>query len=147
MKGQVEDFTYFPEEIFDMATESDCDQYIAENCINAEEFHQYLNEKIVEKNISVPILMQRSCINKNYGYNILNGARKKPSRDRVLALCIAARMTLGEVQQGLILAKQGILYWRDERDVRIAFAINSGISDVMRLNIILLESGSVPLEV
>ena len=147
MKEIIDDFTFFPVGIFESTTEKDCERFISEYCSDNSGFHKYLNEKIVEKHILVPELMQRSCINKNYGYNILSGARKNPSRDRILALCIAAKMTLSEVQHSLIIAGQSILYWRDERDVRIAFAISAGICDVMRINIMLSEKGIAPLEV
>ena len=147
MKEHKYDYTYFPDFVSGISSEEDCERHISEYCAHNKSFHLYLNEKIVEKKISVPELMRRSCINKNYGYNILNGARRKPSRDRIIALCIAARMTLGELQHALILAKQAVLCWCDERDVRIASAVENSMGDVMKVNLILAEKGVEPLDV
>ena len=147
MKEYSYDYSYFPGFVSDISTQEACEKYISEHCTHNKSFHQFLNEKIVEKKISVPELMRRSCINKNYGYNILNGARKRPSRDRIIALCIAAKMTLGELQHALVLAKQAVLCWCDERDVRIASAVENSIGDVMKINLMLAEKGVEPLDV
>ena len=147
MKGFLKECNFFPDGLSGINTMEECEAYIVQHCLSYETFHHFLNEKIGERSISVPELMKKSCINKNYGYNILNGVRKKPSRDKTIALCIAARMTLEETQYALILARQPILFWKDERDVRIAFGIKSEIFDVMKLNIILTECGVAPLEV
>lgn len=147
MKEELNGHPLIPEELLAIKTMAEAEKFIAEHCHKKEPFHQYLNRKMSERGVSVPELMRKSCVNKNYGYNIVNGARKKPSRDKIIALCVASKMTLKEVQQALLLAQEGLLYWCDERDVRIAVAINTGISDVMQLNIMLSEKGIAPLDV
>lgn len=86
-------------------------------------------------------------VNKNYVYNILNGDKKKPGRDKILALCIGARMSYSETQRALEIGNVAPLYPKDERDVRIAVGINSGAGDVMKINLILDEYGLEPINV
>lgn len=99
-------------------------------------FSDYMNAYIGEKDIRIPTLCERSGISQDYIYGILNG-KKNPSRDKVLALCIGSGMTYDETNRALEIAKLGIIYPKDERDVRIAIAINQGICDVTRVNEIL----------
>ena len=110
-------------------------------------FHTYINQMIGEKNLQVSEVIRRSGISRNYVYNILNGYKQNPGRDKVIALCVGACLTYSETQKGLELAKTAILYPRDHRDVRIAVAINQGICDVGRLNLLLEECGLPPLKV
>lgn len=110
-------------------------------------FYEYLQQHITDKNMPVAAVMNNSRINKNYGYNIINGTRRRPGRDKVLALCIGAGMGFDEVQKSLELAEQPLLNPRSERDVRIAVAVNNCVSDVLKLNIQLEEKGLEPLQV
>lgn len=111
------------------------------------EFHEYLRRFISGNDISLAEAMTNSRLNKNYGYNIVSGARRHPGRDKVLALCIGAGMDLGECQDALISAEHLPLDPREERDIRIAVFINNGYGDVLRLNIKLEEKGLEPLKV
>ena len=80
-------------------------------------------------------------------YNILNGDKKNPGRDKVIALCIGAEMNYSQTQRGLEIAKAAPLYPKDERDVRIAVAINKGIRSVTEVNLLLDQCGVEPLKV
>lgn len=51
-------------------------------------FHEYLQNHIAGSGMSVAAVMNNSRINKNYGYNIINGTRRRPGRDKVLALSV-----------------------------------------------------------
>lgn len=110
-------------------------------------FYEYLQQYLTDKKLPVADVMNNSRINKNYGYNIINGTRKRPSRDKVLALCIGAGMDFDEVQNSLELAELPLLNPRNERDVRIAAGVNNRILDVLKLNIELEEKGLEPLQV
>ena len=127
--------------------EKDAENFIKCWCSNDLNLHEYLNSIIVERNIKISELMKNSCINRNYGYNLLNGKRRNPGRDKVLALCVAMKLTAKETQELLMVAKAGGLYFRSERDVRIATALNGKIGDVLRLNILLESKGLDPLDV
>ncbi|MDD7307752.1 MAG: hypothetical protein PUG78_05000 [Eubacteriales bacterium] len=110
-------------------------------------FSQYLREYMHQNNIAVADVMKNSGINRNYGYNIINGTRKKPGRDKVIALCIGAGMDIDHIQYSLAVAGFCALNPRDERDVRIAAAALRGTKDILRLNIYLEEHGIEPLMV
>lgn len=110
-------------------------------------FYEFLNDYIAENQIDISLVMTYSRINKNYGYNITNGTRKNPGRDKILALCIGAEMSLSNTQRALEIAKVGSIYPKDERDVWIAVAINNKIRDVLKVNILLEEKGLPPLDV
>lgn len=126
-------------------TEAFIKKYVPkEHCIT---FYEYLQQYIADKALPVADVMNNSRINKNYGYNIINGTRKNPGRDKVLALCIGAGMDFDEVQTALRLAAHPLIDPRNERDVRITVAVNNGIRDVLKLNIILEEKGLEPLQV
>lgn len=111
------------------------------------QFYEYLRKFIADNGLSMATVMNKSQINKNYGYNIINGTRKNPGRDKVLALCIGAGMQFDDVQKALELAGQPGLSPRDERDIRISVAINNRLCDVLKLNIHLEENELSPLDV
>ncbi len=110
-------------------------------------FYEYLNYIIAEKELAVSDVIRRSGISRNYVYNILNGNKKRPGRDKILALCIGASMSFSETQKGLEIAGAASLYPRNARDVRIAVAINQGICSVMKVNMMLDELDLDPLDV
>lgn len=58
----------------------------------------YLNRLIQEKNQDLPSLIRKSGLDRTYCYQIFDG-RKRPSRDKVLALCFAMNLSFTEVQQ------------------------------------------------
>lgn len=110
-------------------------------------FHGYINQMIAERNLSVSEVIRRSGISRNYVYNILNGHKKNPGRDKVIALCVGAGLNYTQTQKGLELTGAAPLYPRNARDVRIAVAINRGIREVSRLNLLLEEYDLEPLDV
>ncbi len=127
----------------------DEEEFISKYVLNSSnvKFHEYLQDYIVQKDISMASVMNNSRLNKNYGYNIVNGTRKNPGRDKVLALCIGAEMSFDDVQKALKLANHPLLNPRNERDVRIAVAINNRTRDVIKVNLKLEEHNLEPLHV
>lgn len=125
------------------------EKFIKKYAINKEDkyFYEYLQQYIAESRMTMSKVMTNSRLNKNYGYNIVNGTRKSPGRDKVIALCIGAKMTFEECQEALKIAHHPTLNPRDERDIRIAVFINNGGGDVLKLNIILESKGVLPLNV
>ena len=127
--------------------ETEVKKYIEENIETLEfdnSFARYFNEYIGEHNLTVPEITERSGISGNYVYNIVNGVRN-PGRDKIIALCIGAGMDVSECNRALKIAKEGVLYPKNERDARIIIAINNGITRVMDINIILDNEGLEPL--
>lgn len=100
-------------------------------------FPEYLNSKMIERTISPAELIAAAQIQRNYGYQILNGTRN-PSRDKVLALCLALGLDLSETQRALTLAQFGQLYPKNRRDSIFIFSINKKLS-VLQVNELLDE--------
>lgn len=119
---------------------NEIETYIKEFCgLRHLTFAEYLNHMMASKGIKTADVLKNSGVNRNYGYNIINGIRSNPSRDKVIALCIGTGMNLQEMQLALDIARTGRLLYFDERDVRIAAAVNSGICKVVEINMILSE--------
>ena len=112
---------------------------------NKERLHEYINSLMAGKGVTVSELVERSGINRNYIYNILNGDRRSPSRDRVIAICIGLGAGFEETNRALELVRHAALYPRDERDVRIAVCINRGVNNVREVSEILAGHGLEPL--
>lgn len=112
-----------------------------------ETFARYLQRYMQQNSITVAAIMKNSGINRNYGYNIINGTRKNPGRDKVIALCMGAGMDFDSIQRALNIAGFCAFDPGDERDVRIAGAVLRGTKDILRLNIFLEEHGIEPLRV
>ena len=111
---------------------------------NFRTFVEYFNAYAVEKGLEYPGIMKRSGISRNYFYNIVNGDRN-PGRDKIIALCIAAGMNYDETNRALKIAKEGVLYPKDERDARIIIAINNRVTSVMEVNLVLDREGLMPI--
>ncbi|MGL4571423.1 MAG: hypothetical protein ACRCVJ_10185 [Clostridium sp.] len=91
------------------------------------DFANYILDKCAEKGIKKSTLICDANISRTYGYQILNGD-KNPSRDKIIKLCISAKLTLDETERALALAKVGKLYAKDTRDSAIIFAINKNLN-------------------
>ena len=108
-------------------------------------FREFYSRYLGENRIDVPEILKRSCVSRNYIYNILNGDRE-PNRDKIFALCIAAGMTFAETDRALELGGKRRIYPKDERDARIAIMINQGVKNVEDVNMMLDSYGLEPLK-
>ena len=106
---------------------------------------EFLTGYIQEHNLSSAQVIKDSGLSPDYAYAILNGNRKNPARDRVIALCLAMHMTLEEVQATLKLCKT-FLYAKDIRDAVIMVCINQRIFNVNEVNLILSDYNLKELE-
>ncbi|CEN22144.1 helix-turn-helix domain-containing protein [Paraclostridium sordellii] len=80
-----------------------------------------------QKGISKSDLIKNAEIDRTYGYQILNGT-KKPSRDKLLKLCISASLDIKESNKALKLGNVGQLYPKNPRDSIIIFGINKKLN-------------------
>lgn len=113
---------------------------LEENSITIAEF---FNNICSSKNISKSKLISEADIDRTYGYQILNGS-KNPSRDNIIKLSIAAKLTLEETDRALTIGKYGKLYPKKVKDSIIIFAINNKLS-LLDVNILLDENGEAYL--
>lgn len=115
---------------------------------NRDEFitplHEFLGQLMTEKHLTKQEVIERSGLNREYGYHILSGARKNPSRQKILALALAMGLNLDEVQYLLRYARQGVLYPRNQWDAVIISAIEQNLS-VMQTNELLHSLGETIL--
>lgn len=69
-------------------------------------------------------IVKRSGIDRTYAYQILNNTRKKPSKDKVIALCLSAHTTLYQARRALKISGCPDLYVRNKRDAIITYAFH-----------------------
>lgn len=122
-------------------TKEELEAFIEENIVKQyKSFKDYFDAYVADHDLELPDIMRKSNIDKGYFYNIVNGDRQ-PKRDKIICLCIGAGMDQRHVNRGLRIGKYSKLDPKDERDLRIKYAINSGVKSVTDLNIILDDAG------
>lgn len=66
--------------------------------------------------------VKKCRIERTYVYQILKGLRN-PGREKIIIMCIAAGLGFTLTQKALVIAREGILYYRDDRDASIIYAL------------------------
>lgn len=94
---------------------------------------EYLDTLIRAKGLKKADIIKKSNLDRNYAYQIFNGQRENPSRNKILMLAFGMELTYEETAKLLKLSKQPELYVRDLRDSAIIFGLNSGES-LMKVN-------------
>lgn len=87
----------------------------------------YLEKLLNEKKLTKSDCIKESGLDRTYAYQIFSGT-KKPSRDKLLALCFAMKLTEEEVQSLLKYSGYPPLYPRLKRDGIIIWALHNGFS-------------------
>ncbi len=95
---------------------------------------EFFNSYIGHNSLELSDVIRRSDIPSSYAYGILNGNRANPSRDRVIALCIACHMNLTDTNRALKIAGLSPLYSKVSRDAAIIIMINQCESDIHVIN-------------
>lgn len=72
--------------------------------------------------------INNSALNQIYGYQIFDGKRKKPSRNKLIQLIFGMGLDITDSQRLLKIAGVNELYPRVKRDSIIIFALNKKIS-------------------
>lgn len=122
------------------------DSYRSQYAVSDSElsFSALFNQLLSEKHLSKAEIIKKSLLDRTYTYQILNGTRL-PGRNKVLALCIAAGLSLNETQRLLECAKEGILYSRSSRDAIIIYGITHQLN-LMKINELLYEKQEAVIE-
>lgn len=134
------------EELLNMLKHSSLEAYLNENkdeFVN-EPLCVYINASLKEKGLTKAAVIKKSNLEKHYAYQIFNGQRSAPSRDKLIALCFGMDLTIDEAQTILKYAGYVPLYPRNKRDSVIIAALEKGES-VIRCNITLDELNLSPL--
>jgi len=125
----------------------DSEIFVSEHESKYRFFYEFLNDYIAENGLDITDIITRSRISKNYVYQITNGVKKRPTRDKIIALSIAAGMDVAHVNRSLRIGGCNALYPKNKRDIYIAECINLGKTDITDVNIILDEKGVELLDV
>lgn len=106
-------------------------------------FSDFINTEILNRQIPVASLISLSQIQRNYAYQILDG-RRNPSRDKVLAICLALNLDFTKTQHALTLSNNSQLYSKRKRDSILIFALEKHLS-VQNTNELLFDMNELPL--
>lgn len=110
-----------------------------------ESLSDYLETLIKNKGLRKSEVIEKSNLDRNYAYQIFNGNKKNPSRDKMLMLAFGMRLNLPETEKLLKMAKLPELYVRDPRDNAIIFCINKGMT-LIEANVNLMDHNIPILE-
>ena len=89
---------------------------------------EYLELLISEKKLRKSTVIKRSNLDKNYAYQIFNGNKEKPSRNKVIMLAFGMGLSVLETRKLLKVAGVSDLYARNPRDSIIIYCLNKGLN-------------------
>lgn len=122
--------------------EDTIESYIEENKTDIIDItlSEYLEEMLKKYNIPKNKAINASGLNQIYAYQIFDGKKKNPSRDKLIQLIFGMCLDVTDAQRLLKIAGVNELYPRIKRDSIIIFAINKSIS-IVQCDELLFEMG------
>ena len=105
---------------------------------------EYLNHLLAEKHLSKMDVVRDSSLERLYAYHIFAGRKRNPSRNKVISLALAMKLTPEETQYLLYYAGAEHLYVRNPRDSILWYALDHHMS-VVDTNIMLQKMSELPL--
>ena len=108
-------------------------------------FAAYMRRKLREKGILQQDVFLAADLSENYGYKLIAQEKHTVSRDVILRLCFAARLTAEEAQEALTLYGMAPLHGRIARDVVLLSALAGSIRDIHNVDALLRANGQAPL--
>lgn len=129
----------------DIDDESNLDIFISNTLNNSKniKLYEYFEKIFKEKNLKKSTVIKNADLDRTYAYEILRGD-KKPSRDKILQLCIGANLSLEETNKALKIGDCGELYPKILRDSILIFAINKKL-DIIKVNDLLYSYNELSL--
>ncbi len=111
----------------ELMSESNLDAYLSRNqpVFSDEDVANLLNRLYQRTDLSKAALARQAGMSEVYLHQVFSG-RRKPSRDRLLCLCICMGASLEEIQQALKHATYAPLYPKHKRDAIISYGILHG---------------------
>lgn len=121
------------------------DGYLAENTAEMVDgtLPTHLNALLEETGLSKSEVLRRAEINDIYGYQLFAGSRR-PSRDKLVALCVGFGISDERTQQLLKAVGFAPLYPKNRRDSILLFGLQKGYT-VLQINNMLYEHGESTL--
>lgn len=124
---------------------SEVSDYLEDNkesiIVNEYAFHNYMTDKIKEKNMRKQDVFLGADIPEKYGYKLLSGEKHTKQRDVILRICYSAMFDLQETQKALKLYRMPELYAKIPRDAMIMIAINERPGSIIDVNSFLKNNG------
>ena len=107
-----------------LMSEPNLESYLAQNqeFFSREDITQELNQFYQRTGLTKAALARRAGMSEVYLHQVFSG-RRKPSRDRLLCICIGMSVSLEETQRLLKRAAYARLYPKHKRDVIISYGI------------------------
>lgn len=129
-----------------LQSKEDLPQYMDENQNEflSSSLCQYLNHLQAEHGCKKGDVIADALIERSYGYQIFSGRKEAPSRDVLISLALAMKLTLDETQSLLRVAHMAMLYPRVPRDSVIIRALANHES-VIQCNAMLESFGEPAL--
>ena len=84
---------------------------------------EYLEMLLSEKKLQKNEVIARSNLDRNYAYQIFNGRKTNPSRDKMIMLSIGMGLNLEETRKLLKVSSLSDLYIRNPRDSIIMYCL------------------------
>ena len=103
----------------------------------------HLEQLLQETGLSKPEVLRRAEINDIYGYQLFAGSRR-PSRDKLVALCVGFGLSDERTQQLLKAVGFAPLYPKHRRDSILLFGLQKGYT-ILQINHLLYEHGEPTL--
>lgn len=88
----------------------------------APDFYTYIDKLLKEKNVKRSELIQGLNLDRNYGYQILNGTRV-PTKKLIIKIAFYLGLSIEELQRLLKICGREILYVRNMEDAKTLYAI------------------------
>jgi hypothetical protein len=110
--------------------ESEIDDYLEQNKADLIDLSLsgYLSDMLKKYNLTKNAAINNSALNQIYGYQIFDGKKKSPCRDKLIQLVFGMGLNITDAQRLLKIAGVNELYPRIKRDSIIIFALNKKIS-------------------
>ena len=110
----------------ELSEAADLKKFLGDNADNFRSFTlaEYLKHLLNEKLLTKAQVIRDSQLDEGYAQHIFGG-RKNPSREKVLSLALAMKLSPKETDYLLYYAGHNKLYARDEWDNVIAFALEN----------------------
>lgn len=124
---------------------TDIEDYLTKNTQNMLtcSLPEHLHMLLAKKGIDRTDVVRDSLLDRVYVYQIFSG-RKKPSRDKLIALAFGLHLSDDETQKMLKLSGNKELYSRVERDALILFSLHQKKS-IFETNELLSDHNFTPL--
>lgn len=100
-------------------------QFASENKITMRSLPDYLQQLLDEKGLERSHVIREAGLNETYGYQIFMGQRNA-TRNKILQIIFAMKMTLQEANRSLQAAGVNELYCKNRRDAIIIFCLDHG---------------------